>query len=163
MRMPEVMIAMLLVLLLAGCKEEKLARGETAPALAAFDLQGKPASLERWEGKAVYLNFWSASCGGCLAEMDTLQTLSQRWPDKLVVVGVNTDPEQVDIAPLLAKHGISYPVLRDQLHITQDRYQVIGTPTSIVIDPRGRVRDLHQGWRKPEELQAVFTRLAQSE
>ena len=93
MRMPEVMIAMLLVLLLAGCKEEKLARGETAPALAAFDLQGKPASLERWEGKAVYLNFWSASCGGCLAEMDTLQTLSQRWPDKLVVVGVNTDPE----------------------------------------------------------------------
>lgn len=95
MRMPEVMIAILLVLLLAGCKEEKLARGETAPALAAFDLQGKPASLERWEGKAVYLNFWSASCGGCLAEMDTLQTLSQRWPDKLVVVGVNTDPEQV--------------------------------------------------------------------
>lgn len=50
MRMPEVMIAILLVLLLAGCKEEKLARGETAPALAAFDLQGKPASLERWEG-----------------------------------------------------------------------------------------------------------------
>jgi peroxiredoxin len=95
--------------------------------------------------------------------MDTLQALSQRWPDKLVVVGVNTDPEQVDIAPLLAKHGISYPVLRDQLHITQDRYQVIGTPTSIVIDARGRVRDLHQGWRKPEELQAVFTRLAQSE
>ena len=77
------------------------------------------------------------------------------------MVGVNTDPEQVDIAPLLAKHGISYPVLRDQLHITQDRYQVIGTPTSIVIDARGRVRDLHQGWRKPEELQAVFTRLAQ--
>ncbi|HEC2578429.1 TlpA family protein disulfide reductase [Raoultella ornithinolytica] len=163
MRMPEVMIAILLVLLLASCKEEKLARGETAPALAAFDLQGKPASLERWEGKAVYLNFWSASCGGCLAEMDTLQALSQRWPDKLVVVGVNTDPEQVDIAPLLAKHGISYPVLRDQLHITQDRYQVIGTPTSIVIDARGRARDLHQGWRKPEELQAVFTRLAQSE
>ena len=88
MRMPEVMITILLLLLLAGCKEEKLARGETAPALAAFDMQGKPASLERWEGKAVYLNFWSANCGGCLAEMDTLQALSQRWPDKLVVVGV---------------------------------------------------------------------------
>jgi hypothetical protein len=45
MRMPEVMIAILLVLLLAGCKEEKLARGETAPALAAFDLQG---NLPAW-------------------------------------------------------------------------------------------------------------------
>ena len=91
---------------------------------------------------------------------DTGKTLKP-WPVLVDHYRVNTDPEQVDIAPLLAKHGISYPVLRDQLHITQDRYQVIGTPTSIVIDARGRVRDLHQGWRKPEELQAVFTRLAQ--
>ncbi len=162
MRMPDVMMLLLLILLLpAGCKEEKLARGETAPALATFDLQGQPAGLERWRGKAIYLNFWSAGCGGCLAEMDTLQALSQRWSDKLVVVGVNTDAEQVDIAPLLAKHGISYPVLRDQLNMTQERYQVIGTPTSVLIDARGRVLGLHQGWRKPAELQAVFTRLAQ--
>lgn len=160
MRMPKVMLVLLLVLL-GGCKEEKLARGEAAPALAAFDLQGESASLERWQGKAVYLNFWSSSCGGCLAEMDTLQALSQRWPDKLVVVGVNTDPESVDIAPLLAKHGISYPVLRDQLKMTQERYQVIGTPTSVLIDSHGTVLDLHQGLRKPEELQTVFSQLAQ--
>lgn len=160
MRMPKVMFVLLLVLL-GGCKEEKLARGETAPALAAFDLQGESASLERWRGKAVYLNFWSSSCGGCLAEMDTLQALSQRWADKLVVVGVNTDPESVDIAPLLAKHGISYPVLRDQLKMTQERYQVIGTPTSVLIDSHGTVLDLHQGLRKPEELQTVFSQLVQ--
>ena len=93
--------------------------------------------------------------------MDSLQALSQRWPDKLVVVGVNTDPESVDIAPLLAKHGISYPVLRDQLKMTQERYQVIGTPTSVLIDSHGTVLDLHQGLRKPEELQTVFGQLAQ--
>ncbi|VDR26789.1 thiol-disulfide oxidoreductase [Raoultella terrigena] len=81
MRMPKVII-MLLLTLLVGCKEEKLARGEPAPALAAFDLQDNAASLERWRGKAIYLNFWSAGCGGCLAEMDTLQALSQRWPDR---------------------------------------------------------------------------------
>ena len=93
--------------------------------------------------------------------MDTLQALSQRWPDKLVVVGVNTDPDTVDIAPLLAKHGISYPVLRDRLKITQERYQVIGTPTSILIDGVGRVLDWHQGMRKPDELRTVLRQLAQ--
>lgn len=160
MRMPEVMLLLALVLL-GGCKEEKLARGETAPALAAFDLQEEPASLERWRGKAIYLNFWSAACGGCLAEMDTLQALSQRWPDKLVVVGVNTDPDAVDIAPLLAKHGISYPVLRDRLKITQERYQVIGTPTSVLIDGDGRVLGWHQGMRKPDELRTVLRQLAE--
>lgn len=59
-----------ILVLISGCKEEKLVVGQQAPALATFDLQGGEAGLERWRGKAVYLNFWSAGCGGCLAEMD---------------------------------------------------------------------------------------------
>jgi peroxiredoxin len=76
--------------------------------------------------------------------MDTLQALSKQYGDNVVVVAVNTDPDSVDIRALLAKHQITYPVLRDQLNITQERYQVIGTPTSVMIDRQGRVLDLHQ-------------------
>ncbi|MBV8872548.1 MAG: TlpA family protein disulfide reductase [Metakosakonia sp.] len=151
---------LLLLVLLSGCKEEKLAQGAPAPALAAFDLHGKDASLESWKGKGIYLNFWSASCGGCLAEMDTLQALSKQYGDNVVVVAVNTDPDSVDINALLAKHQITYPVLRDQLNITQERYQVIGTPTSVMIDRQGRVFDLHQGARNPAQLQETFVQLA---
>ncbi|MEN0628342.1 TlpA disulfide reductase family protein [Phytobacter ursingii] len=153
-------VVLLLLVLLSGCKEEKLAQGAPAPALAAFDLHGRDASLDSWKGKGVYLNFWSASCGGCLAEMDTLQTLSKQYGDNVVVVAVNTDPDSVDIRALLAKHQITYPVLRDQLNITQERYQVIGTPTSVMIDRQGRVLELHQGARKPAELQETFVQLA---
>ena len=92
--------------------------------------------------------------------MDTLQTLSKQYGDNVVVVAVNTDPDSVDIRALLAKHQITYPVLRDQLNITQERYQVIGTPTSVMIDRQGRVLDLHQGARKPAELQETFVQLA---
>ena len=42
-----------LAVLLSGCKEEKLAVGETAPALAAFDLQGQESGLDRWQGKSM--------------------------------------------------------------------------------------------------------------
>ncbi|WP_146050872.1 TlpA family protein disulfide reductase [Citrobacter amalonaticus] len=149
-----------MTVLVSACKEEKLAVGEPAPTLATFDLQGRSSGLERWRGKAVYLNFWSAGCSGCLAEMDTLESLSKKWGDKVVVVAVNTDPETVNVAGLLEKHSISYPVLRDQLKITQERYQVIGTPTSVLIDSQGRVLELHQGMRKPPELEATFARLA---
>lgn len=159
MRWLKIVLLMLLVSV-SGCKEEKLALGEAAPALAAFDLQGNEASLQRWQGKGIYLNFWSSGCGGCLAEMDTLQALSQQWKDEVVVVAVNTDPDSVSVASLLAKHHISYPVLRDQLKITQERYQVIGTPTSILIDNRGQVVDVHQGVRAPSALQDAFVRLA---
>lgn len=149
-----------LLVLLTGCKEEKLALGEPAPALAAFDIQGQQATLARWQGKGVYLNFWSASCGGCLAEMHTLEKLSQQWGDKLVVVAVNTDDDSVDIAPLLAERQVTFPVVRDQLKITQERYQVIGTPTSFLINSKGQVIDMHQGARDEQALAASFRRLA---
>ncbi|MEN3260861.1 TlpA disulfide reductase family protein [Sodalis endosymbiont of Spalangia cameroni] len=153
-------LLVLLLALLGGCKEETLAQGEIAPALAAFDMQGKEASLDRWRGKSIYLNFWSANCGGCLAEMDTLETLSKRWGEKVMVVAVNTDPASVPLEALLAQHAITYPVLRDQLNITQERYRVMGTPTSVMIDAQGRVLDLHQGARPLPELQQTFMRLA---
>ncbi|CNL12675.1 putative thioredoxin [Yersinia frederiksenii] len=145
-----------LLLLLSACKEEKVVVGEVAPQLAAYDLQGKPVALEQWKGKQVYLNFWSASCGGCLAEMAALDKLSQEYQSDIVVVAINTDPEQVDINPILAQRDISYPVIRDQLGITQERYQVIGTPTSFMIDRDGKVTQLHQGARNEKDLTTLF-------
>lgn len=154
-------IALLLLVLLSGCKEEKLAQGAPAPALAAFDLQGKEATLARWQGKKIYLNFWSASCGGCMAEMATLQALSQQWKDKIDVVAINTDPDSVNIDEMLTMHHITYPVLRDQLKITQERYQVIGTPTSFVIDGKGQLISMYQGARSEQALKEAFATLAQ--
>lgn len=145
-----------LLLLLSACKQEEVAVGEAAPPLAAYDLQGKPVALEQWKGKQVYLNFWSASCGGCLAEMAALDKLSQQYQQDIVVVAINTDSEQVDIGPILAQRNISYPVIRDQLGITQERYQVIGTPTSFMIDRNGKVTELHQGARNEKDLAALF-------
>ncbi|MEE3664581.1 TlpA disulfide reductase family protein [Brenneria sp. g21c3] len=146
--------------LLGGCKEEQVSIGGKAPALAAYDLTGRQAELSRWQGKSVYLNFWSSGCGGCLAEMATLEKLSRRYGDRVVVVAVNTDPDGVDISPLLAQHQISYPVIRDQLGITKERYQVIGTPTSFIIDDNGKVIAQHQGARNEQQLTALFVRLA---
>ncbi|PWC13529.1 thioredoxin [Brenneria roseae subsp. americana] len=149
-----------MLVLLGGCKEEQVSIGAKAPALAAYDLAGQQVDLSRWQGKSVYLNFWSSGCGGCLAEMSTLEKLSKDYGDKVVVVAVNTDPDAVDISSLLAHHKITYPVVRDQLGITRERYQVMGTPTSFAIDRHGKVLELHQGARNEEQLVALFRQLA---
>lgn len=149
-----------LLLLLCACKQEEVAVGAAAPPLAAYDLQGKPVALEQWKGKQIYLNFWSANCGGCLAEMAALDKLSQQYQQDIVVVAINTDSEQVDIGSVLAQRNISYPVIRDQLGITQERYQVIGTPTSFMIDRSGKVTELHQGARNEKDLVTLFQQWA---
>ncbi|MEH0832499.1 TlpA disulfide reductase family protein [Pectobacterium cacticida] len=145
---------------LSGCKEEQVSVGAQAPALAAYDLTGQQVDLSRWQGKSVYLNFWSSGCGGCMVEMGALEKLSQQYGDKVVVVAVNTDPDGVDISAMLAHHRVTYPVVRDQLGITKERYQVSGTPTSFIIDAQGKVIDQHQGARDEAQLTALFQQLA---
>ncbi|KKY40043.1 hypothetical protein AAY51_23710, partial [Vibrio parahaemolyticus] len=71
-----------MAVLLRGCKEEKLAVGGKAPALGAFDFQGPGSGLDRWQGKSIYLHFWSAGCGGCFAGEDLLVKLSQERGDR---------------------------------------------------------------------------------
>lgn len=145
---------------LSGCKEEQVSVGAQAPALAAYDLAGQQVDLSRWQGKSVYLNFWSSGCGGCMVEMGALEKLSKEYGDTVVVVAVNTDPDGVDITSMLAHHKVTYPVVRDQLGITKERYQVSGTPTSFIIDANGKVTDQHQGARDEAQLAALFQKLA---
>ncbi|WP_431221778.1 TlpA family protein disulfide reductase [Serratia sp. L9] len=148
-------------LLLNGCKEEKAEVGAAAPALAAYDLQGNPASLEKWQGKHVYLNFWASNCGGCLVEMPVLEKLSKEFGDSIVVVGINTDKEEMNIQALLDERQVSFPNVRDQLAITQERYQVIGTPTAFLIDPQGKLTGQYIGMLHEPELKAIFEKSRQ--
>lgn len=148
----------LLLSVCVGCQQERLEIGEMAPALAVHDLQNQPVALESWAGRKIYLTFWSARCGSCIAEMGVLETLSKIYADKVTVVAVNTDPPQVNVHPLLLDKQIDYPVLRDQLGITQERYEVTGTPVAFYIDADGRVTEKHQGARNEQALRASFQR-----
>lgn len=159
-RLRRLTFSVLALLALAGCKEETLALGKTAPALAVYDLAGNEATLAQWRGRTVYLNFWSVSCGGCIAEMPVLQRLSVQYAQRIAVVGVNTDPQSVDIQPIVWRQQIRFPVLRDQLGITQERYRVIGTPTSFIIDPQGKLLELKEGTVDEAQLVALFERLS---
>lgn len=150
-----------IALMLNGCKEEKAEIGALAPALAAYDMQGNKVSLEQWQGKHVYLNFWAANCGGCLAEMPVLEKLSKAFDDNIVVVGINTDNSELNIQALLDERQVSFPNVRDQLAITQERYQVIGTPTAFLIDPQGKLTGQYVGMLHESELKAIFEKTRQ--
>ncbi|SQI40804.1 Thiol-disulfide oxidoreductase resA [Leminorella richardii] len=145
-------------LLLSGCKEETAKVGEPAPTLAAYDLRGERASLEQWQGKYVYLSFWASNCGGCLAEMPTLEKLSGEFSESVVVVGINTDREDFNIEAMLKDLNVTYPNVKDQLSITQERYQVVGTPTAFLIAPDGKLLAQYVGMMKEPQLAAIFER-----
>ena len=140
-----------------SCKEESAQIGQPAPEIAAFDLQGNKASLSDWQGKTVLINFWSETCGACIAELRTLQQWAEKYPNQVQLVAMNIDGEKADTQAIVTKRQLTLPIFKDQMKITAERYQLVGTPTSFVIDPSGKVIYKFEGLLPEEELQRLFT------
>ena len=144
------------VFLLVSCKDETATIGQPAPAIAAFDLQGNKVSLTDWQDKPIILSFWSETCGMCLAELKTLEKTALNYPDKIHLIGINVDGENADTQAVVEKYQLTMPIIKDQLKITAERYQLKGTPTSFFIDRQGKIRHKFEGLVSEKELIALF-------
>ncbi|OOF54858.1 TlpA family protein disulfide reductase [Rodentibacter genomosp. 2] len=138
-----------------SCKEEKATLGNAAPELAAYDLQGKQVSLKGWQGTRL-LTFWSETCGHCMAELKTFEQLDEAYPNKVQLIAINVDGENMDTKAVVAKHQLTQSVIKDQMKITAERYQLVGTPTSFIIDAKGYIQAKFEGKIPQQELDKLF-------
>lgn len=141
---------------LSACDEQQAVVGQKSPELATFDLNGETVKLnDVLTDKPLFITFWSETCGGCIAEMLELQRLQQLHPNKLHFLAINIDGKNADTAAVAKQRGITLPVVKDQLGITAERYQVIGTPTSFLISPNGILQQKMEGFDH-ERVNALF-------
>ena len=103
------------------------------------------------------INFWSETCGACIAELKTLQQWAEKYPNQVQLVAMNIDGEKADTLAIVTKRQLTLPVFKDQMKITAERYQLVGTPTSFVIDPNGKLIYKFEGLLSEKDLQQLFT------
>jgi cytochrome c biogenesis protein CcmG/thiol:disulfide interchange protein DsbE len=112
----------------------------------AKNLVGREIRLSDFRGKVVLVNFWAVWCGPCEAEIPELVDLYNNYRDKgFVIVGVSDLSDLGDIKSFVAEHKMSYPVVVDPGHISDD-YNVIYLPTSFLLDRDGRIVQKFQGY-----------------
>lgn len=108
------------------------------------DTTGRPLVIadELARGKTVALVFWQAWCAPCRAEAPALVAASRGYPD-LEIVGVVSGPDEaVDAEELeraIRELGLPYRTVRDRALELTRVLEVRGTPTIVVLDPRGQV------------------------
>src|SRR5258708_25046678 len=139
-----VVIPVLLAAVLAGCvgcNDQPKVRMIGSPA-PDFTLQDSDhtVSLHDYRGKVVVLNFWSAHCAPCIAEMPSLVQLQKRMGDKITVVGVAVDTEKDEYYAFLRKHGIDFLTVLDSAKKSYNLYGATGYPETTIIDRNGMVR-----------------------
>ena len=106
------------------------------------DLDGKPVKLSAYRGRVVLVNFWATWCPPCRREMPSMERLSLRLKDQpFVILAVNQQEEadqvfaftgQLDPAP-------TFPILFDRNSAVSHAWDVLGLPSSFIVDKQGRV------------------------
>ena len=123
---------------------------DPAPEFQLSGLDGKPISLAAARGKIVLLNFWASWCGPCRAEVPDLVELQERYMDRLQVIGLVVDDDDMDaIHQFVKDFGINYPIGIAPSELRVQYGGIPALPTSFVLDTQGRVVQKHVGLRDP--------------
>lgn len=122
--------------------------GARAPELAGRTLDGQPLRMANLRGKVVIVDFWASWCAPCREEMPVLERLYQRYREQgLVVVGVSVDRTERNARGFLRRTRVSFPIIHDSDHAIANRYSPPKMPSSYIVDRRGVIRYVHEGFR----------------
>lgn len=138
--------------------------GDPAPAFALRDARSGPVSLDALRGQVVYVDFWASWCGPCRRSFPWMNEMQRRYGGRgLTIVAINVDKNLADAARFLERNPAQFAVAYDHDGVTPLAYAVQGMPSSYLIDARGRVVEVEQGFhdqRKAELEQRIQALLA---
>lgn len=125
--------------------------GDVAPAVELPNLpsDGTTTSLASLRGKVVYLDFWASWCGPCRLSLPMMNAVRNELKDRgFEVLAINVDAFEEDALAFLKELPVDYPVLSDVNSASPSTYGVLGMPTAFLIDRKGVITAIHQGFRK---------------
>jgi cytochrome c biogenesis protein CcmG, thiol:disulfide interchange protein DsbE len=125
---------------------------------------GNAIALEKLRGQVVYLDFWASWCGPCRRSFPWMSELQERYKDRgLVIVAINVDKKRADAERFLQTNSARFTVLFDPEGSAPLAYDVVGMPSSYLIDRHGMIVDVEPGFldeRKLAREQAIRALLA---
>jgi thiol-disulfide isomerase/thioredoxin len=123
-------------------KLKVLQRPKPAPAIAITDGAGMRHMLVSGRHGYVLVNLWASWCGPCVRELPALAKLKSAIPPaRLKVLAVNVGRSNAaETAAFLRQHNASgLGVWLDSDVALMRAFDAYGLPTSVLIDPKGRV------------------------
>ena len=125
--------------------ETQAAPTETAAPASVLTFSAEDAEGSIWteqvfaEHSLTILNFWEPWCGPCVSEMPDLQEISEEYADRgVLILGIYATPDaEDDVAAVLEKTGVTYPILRYTHDF--DHLQTGYVPNTVVVDSTGAI------------------------
>lgn len=115
--------------------------GDPAPSLEFKSADGKTVALESLRGHLVILDFWSTTCGPCVAALPRLAELYAEGKEKgLVLLSIDQDEEPAKCDAFWAKKGYAWPNYHDADGAISARLHVEALPRLTLVDAQGVIQ-----------------------
>jgi peroxiredoxin len=141
-------------------------RGE-AVSLSGETLQGTQLDIADWQGQPVVINLWASWCGPCRSEAVELEKSYLQFKDQGVeFLGLNTRDGLAAAKAFNDRFKTSYPSISDkdgQLTLAFGNLGPAATPSTIILDSKGRVAARILGPTTESELRVVIDAVIESE
>lgn len=124
--------------------------------LPAFD--GGRLDSAALRGTPTVVNFYASWCQVCNQEMPDFEKVHRSLGDKVHIVGVNAQSRDSDSAArrMVASTGVTYPTAKDRGDQLLRQFNLTGAlPTTLFVDARGTVVDVHNGGLTQAQLEAL--------
>lgn len=109
--------------------------------------------LSQLRGKVVYVDFWASWCVPCRRSFQWMNQMQAKYADDLVIIAINLDQEPELATEFLAELAANFHIEYNPNGDIAKAYDVIGMPSSYVIDKSGQVRLTHVGFFKGKQTQ----------
>jgi len=158
----KLIVAVGLVAIAAGAGFALLARHTSAPDVRFVTLSGQNFTTAELRGKVVLVNFWATSCVVCVEEMPKMVQAWKKFSPRgyeMVAVAMSYDHPNL-VAEFAQKGGLPFKVVLDSdCTVASGFGGVRGTPTTFLLDKRGRIVKQYLGEPDWTEFHALVERV----
>ena len=132
-----------------------LAAGSTAPDWTLYDANGKKVSLSQLKGKVVVLDFYFIGCSGCMASINPLNAIYEKYNNNdLIIASLTERDSKKAVLDFEKRYKIKYKGYINAVDVVKS-YHVTAFPTFYFIDKEGKIGSVFVGYADNFEKNAT--------
>jgi peroxiredoxin len=104
------------------------------------DINGQQVIVSEFEGKIVFLNFWTTWCPECRIEMPSMEKLHGKLKGKdFAMIAIDLQESLSRVKTFLKKYPVTFTILLDTKGEIAQQFGIRAIPTTYIIDKNGGI------------------------